>query len=81
MQSSTQVSMKFQRLIKTKMLKNIKLFLALKLSDVVVILKINVKMPTIVGILTFMSRIKFMLSWVEHEKVLFPLGQTYSNHV
>ena len=29
---------------------------------------INVKMPTIVGILTFMSRINFMLSWVEHEK-------------
>ena len=29
---------------------------------------INVKMPTIFGILTFMSRINFMLSWVEHEK-------------
>ena len=29
---------------------------------------INVKMPTIVGILTFMSRINFMLSWNEHEK-------------
>ena len=29
---------------------------------------INVKMPTIVGILTFMSRKKFMLSRVEHEK-------------
>ena len=30
----------------------------------------NVKMPTVVGILTFMSRINFMLSWVadEHEK-------------
>ena len=31
---------------------------------------INVKMPTIVGILTFMSMIYFMLSEVEHEKVL-----------
>ena len=31
---------------------------------------INVKMPTIVGILTFMSMINFMLSSVEHEKVL-----------
>ena len=29
---------------------------------------INVKMPTTVGILTFMSRKNFMLSWVEHEK-------------
>ena len=33
-----------------------------KLSDVVFILLINVKMPTIVGILTFMSRINFVLS-------------------
>ena len=29
---------------------------------------INVKMPTIIGILTFMSMINFVLSWVEHEK-------------
>ena len=42
-------------------------FLALSLSDVVFIMLINVKMPTIVGILTFMSRINFVLSWVEHE--------------
>ena len=54
--------MKFQLHIKTKMLKKIKLFLALKLSDVVVIRLINVKIPMIVGILTFKSRIKFMLS-------------------
>ena len=32
------------------------------LSSVVFILLINVKMPTIVGILTFMSRINFVLS-------------------
>ena len=31
---------------------------------------INVKMPTIVGILTFMSRINFVLSLVEYEKSL-----------
>ena len=36
--------------------------LALELTDFVFILLINVKMPTIVDILTFMSRIKFMLS-------------------
>ena len=39
-----------------------KKFLALSLSDVVFTMLINVKMPTIVGILTFMSRINFVLS-------------------
>ena len=57
---STQLSTKFQLLIKTK--KMTKKFLALSLSDVVFIMLINVKMPTIVGILTFMSRINFVLS-------------------
>ena len=58
--SSTQLSMEFQLLIKSKMLKN-KDFLAFKLSDVVFIMLIDVKMPTIVGILTFMSMIHLML--------------------
>ena len=42
----------------------------MSLSDVVFIMLINVKMPTIVGILTFinMSSLNFELSWVEHEK-------------
>ena len=35
---------------------------------------INVKMPTIVGILTFMSRINFVLSLVDHGKSLKTLG-------
>ena len=35
---------------------------------------INVKMTTIVGILTFMSRIHFVLSWVEHEKRFITSG-------
>ena len=39
--------------------------LSLKLSDVVFILLINFKMPTIVGILTFMSSKNFMLTVVE----------------
>ena len=43
------------------------MFLALSLSDTVFIMLTNVKMPTIVGILTFMSRINFVLSQVEHE--------------
>ena len=47
-----------------------KIFLTLKLLDVVFILLINVKMPTIVGILTFMSRINFMLKSFEHEHFL-----------
>ena len=42
--------------------RQIKQFLVLCLSDVVFIMLINVKMPTIVGILTFMSRINFVLS-------------------
>ena len=47
-----------------------KKFLEVSLSDVVFIMLINVKMPTIVAILTFMSMINFMLSRVEHEKKL-----------
>ena len=38
------------------------------------VLLINVKMPTIVGILTFMSRINFMLGWAESEKSFTTLG-------
>ena len=56
--------MKFQQLIYTKMLE-LQIFLALKLSDFVFILLINVKKPTIVGILTFISRITgiFLQFW------------------
>ena len=45
-------------------------FFALSLSDDVFIMLLNVKMPTIVGILTFLSRINFMHSKVEHGKKL-----------
>ena len=51
-----------------------KKFLALSLSDAVFIMLIHVKMPTIVCILTFMSRINFVLSLVEHEKSFITLG-------
>ena len=37
------------------------------------IMLINVKMPTTVGILTFMSRINFVLSRVEHGKSFITL--------
>ena len=53
--------MKFQLTMKTKMLKY-KDFHALKLSDVVFSFLINVKRSSIVGILTFMSMMNFMLS-------------------
>ena len=38
-----------------------KVFHSLKLLDVILIVLINLKMPTIVGIFIFMSRISFML--------------------
>ena len=38
---------------------------------------INVKMPTIVGILTFMSRKNCMLNSVEHEKSFITSGPGY----
>ena len=72
---STQLSMKFQLLIKAKMLKN-KDF-SFKLSDVAFIMLINVKMPTIVGILTLMSMINFMLILVEDEKFFITSGPVY----
>ena len=55
------MSTKFQLLIRTKIPTNKEVF-ALGLADVAFIMLIIVKMPTIVGILTFMSRINFMLS-------------------
>ena len=53
-------------LINLKCLK-IKTFLAFRCSDVAFIMLINIKMPTIVGILTFMSMINFMLRLVEQD--------------
>ena len=48
----------FQRLIKTKN----KDFSGLKFSDVELILLINVKIPTVVGILMLISKIDFMFN-------------------
>ena len=42
-------------------------------SEAVFIMLSNVKMPTIVGILTFMNRINFVLSWVVH---VLPSGES-----
>ena len=58
---SCQQSRKFQLLIKTKCCK-IKTFHAFKLSTVVFIVLINVKMLAVVEVVTFKSRKNFMLS-------------------
>ena len=58
---STQLSTKFQLLIKTKIPTNEEVS-CFKSLIVVFIMLISVKMPTIVGILTSMSRINFVLS-------------------
>ena len=52
--------LKFQRLIKTKMLK-MKTFLPSKLSDAVFIMLINIKITTYFDILTFMSMKSVMI--------------------
>ena len=71
---STQLSTIFQLLIKTKNTdKEVSCFKSLRCC---IYLLINVKMPTIVGILTFMSRINFLLSYVEHEKSFITSCQT-----
>ena len=41
-----------------------------KRSDAISVMLINVEMPTIVRILTFMSRINLSLSWIEHSKFI-----------
>ena len=58
---STHLSTKFQLLIKIKY-RQIKKFLALSLTDVAFILLINVKVPTIVGMLTLMSMMENVLN-------------------
>ena len=58
---STQLSMKFQMLISIKISRNSAFSGSVK-PMMLFFLLINVKMPTIVGILTFMSRKNFMLS-------------------
>ena len=55
------------------------IFSCLKPSDGAVILLIIVKMSRIFGILTFMGRINFMLSKIEHEKSFITLGPGVSS--
>ena len=50
------------------------IFLTVKVLVGVFMMLINDKMPTVVGILTFMSRINFVHSRVEDEKSSITLG-------
>ena len=54
-----------------------KIYISFKLSDDVFIMLINVKMPA-VGILSFISTIHFVLSWVEHGKSFINSGPGFS---
>ena len=47
----------------------------MKLWDIVYILLLNDEILLIICILNFMSRIKFMLRWVEHDYFILPRGQ------
>ena len=74
---STQLSTTFQLLIKSEIPTNEE-FLALSLTGVVFIMLINVKMQTIVGILTFMSRIISCSAELSMKNVLKPRVLTAS---
>ena len=60
--STSDVDSTEQEISTAYMYRQMNRFLALDLSDVVFILLKNVEMPSIVGILTFTSRINFVLS-------------------
>ena len=66
--------MKFQMLISIKISNNSAFFLGSDKPRMLFFLLMNVKMPKIVGILTFISRKIFMLSSVEHEKSFITSG-------
>ena len=72
---STQLSMKFQILINTKISRHSSFFSCSDKHKMLFFLLINVKMPTIIGILTIMRRKNFMLSSVEHEILFITQGQ------
>ena len=59
---SAQLSTKFQLLTKIKIPTNKEVSSFKSLVDIVFIMLLNVKLPTIVGSLTFISRINFVLS-------------------
>ena len=46
-----------------------------------IFLLMSTKMPTIISIFIFISRVNFMLSWVEHEKRFITLGPNLSKHL
>ena len=68
---------------KYKNFKKLRFFLGSDKRRMLFFRLINVKMPTIVGILTFTSRKNFMLSCVEHEKSFISSGpgKTLKQHL
>ena len=70
---STQLRMKFVQLMKKIKLQQFKLFSCTAELTMNYFLLINIKMPTTVGILIFISRKNFMLNWVEYEKMFYDL--------
>ena len=70
---STQLSMKFQVLITTKLIKKYRLFLYSN-SQICIYQAKLCSNANIFGILTFMSKINFMLSCIEHENGFITLG-------
>ena len=69
--------MKFQMLLKSKMLK-LETFLAFRRSDVVFIMPIKIKLQAVFGILTILSMTKLMLSSVERGKSFITLDPVLS---
>ena len=66
--------MKFQFVMKTKILRIFCFKYSYLVLRYVFILLTNVQMPALVGILTLMSRMNVMLIYVEHEERLRTLG-------
>ena len=65
---------------KKENIKKISIFSASEKPRILFFPLINVKMPTIVGILTFINMKNFMLSRVEHEKSFITSGQEHRKH-
>ena len=71
---SIQLRMKFVLPIKKLNTINLNFFPALQNWAGIFFLLINIKMPTIVGILILINRKNFMLNWVEYEKCFITSG-------
>ena len=71
--------MKFQMLISRKNIKKFSFFSGSDKPIILFFMLINVKMPTIVGILTFMSRKKFHAQLLSMEKSFITSGPGFTD--